>query len=286
MSRPGARRVPFPSQPTKGALMSRPALLVVAFASLLAASCTGRIDALAGQDRDKLTMYVHVRMADAVIAADAAAVGIPAAFDELAAVRTDLQAVAPRLKEGLQNSGSTAFASKLDQGVQAMERLLRDREVVIAAIETGHSAMVRVPRMSAQMAEVVRGMSDAGAPVSQVNLANRQIVLLDRMARRIDEVTRGGDAAVTAADALQRDFTVFTQVLQALDTGSPEAGIVRVESPAARAAIANVIALNHDHGNDVNRFLAATHTLADAHREVDELRACRLDLLEAAPPVY
>jgi twitching motility protein PilJ len=31
-------------------------------------------------------------------------------------------------------------------------------------------------------------MSDAGAPASQINLANRQIVLADRMSRRVTEI--------------------------------------------------------------------------------------------------
>ena len=48
-------------------------------------------------------------------------------------------------------------------------------------------------------------MSDAGAPASQINLANRQIVLADRMSRRVTEILAGGDRAVTAADALSRD---------------------------------------------------------------------------------
>jgi twitching motility protein PilJ len=266
--------------------MPRPVLLAAAFVTLLAAACTVPSHVPGGQDRDKLTMYVHIRMADAVFAAEAAAQGVPQAFDTLADLRADLQSVAPHLDKGLQTSKSTAFESKLGQSVQAMGRLLRDRETVLDAIGTGNNALVRLPRMSAQMAEVVRGISESGAPVSQVNIANRQIVLLDRMGRRIDEVIRGGDAGITAADALQRDLTVFDKVLQALDTGSPDLGIARVEQPAARAAIANVIALNRDHLNDVNRFLAAARTLADAHQAVAELRTNRLDLQDAAPPGY
>ena len=266
--------------------MPRPALLVAATLALLVTACTGVIDVPGGQDRDKLTLYVHLRMADAEIAAAAATQGTPEAFDELADVRADLQAVAPHLKEGIRTPAATAFASTLDQSVQAIERILRDRETLIAASETANTVVVRVPRMSAQLAEIVRGMSDSGAPAAQLNLANRQIVLLERMTRRIDEIIRGGDAAVTAADALQRDLTVFDQVLQGLDTGSPDAGIARVEGSAARAAIANVIALNRDHVDDVNRFLAASRTLADAHQGVEELRANRLILQEAAPPGY
>ena len=266
--------------------MPRPALLVAAFLALLTASCSGSIDGFTGRDRDKLTMYVHVRMADAVFAAESAAQGELEAFDELADVRADLQAIAPQLKEGLRSADADKFDSELAQSLLAMDHLLRERETVLEALEAGASAMIRVPRLSAQMSEVLRGMSDADAPVSQINIANRQLVLLDRTARRIEEIRDGGDAAITAADALQRDFTVFEQVLQALAAGSPETGIDRVEQPAARAAIDSVLALNRDQGNDVNRFLAASTTLAEVQHTVEELRGNRLDLQEAAPPAY
>ena len=266
--------------------MPRLTLLAAALLILVLAACTGRIDGFTGRDRDKLTMYVHVRMADAVFAAEGAAQGDLEAFDELADVRTDLQAIAPQLKKGLRSTKADRFDSELAQGLQSMDHLLRERETVLAALEAGTSAMIRVPRLSAQMSEVVRGMSEADVPVSQINIANRQLVLLDRMARRIEDIRDGGDAAITAADALQRDFTVFEQVLHALAAGSPETGITRVEHPAARAAIESVIALNRDQSNDVNRFLAASTTLAEVQHAVEGLRSNRLELQDAAPPAY
>jgi twitching motility protein PilJ len=266
----------------KGTPMHRFArtLLGAAFAAIFAASCSLNLDAPGAVDADKAAMYVHVKLADAVLAAEAAARGHDEGFDDLARAHRELQAASVRLREG---SGAR-LASELVPSLHAMEQILREREKVLDAIDTGRSAIIRTPQMSAQMSEVVRGMADTGAQTPQVIIANRQIVLLDRMARRIVEVIEGGDGAITAADALQRDQVVLGQVLEGLASGAPEAGIERVESPAARAAIDKLVELNQDQAGDVKAFLGATTTLAEVHQAADALSRNRVRLLELAPP--
>src|SRR4030095_3075322 len=95
---------------------------------------------------------------------------------------------------------------------------------------------LRPPRLD----EVVRAMSDAGAPASQINLANRQIVLADRMSRRVTEILAGGDGTLHASDGRSRDSAVFGQVLAGLKNGNDEVGVQRVTSTAALDAVNSV----------------------------------------------
>jgi hypothetical protein len=44
------------------------------------------------------------------------------------------------------------------------------------------------------MDEVVRAMTDAAPPTTQITIANRQIVLADRMLRYVTQILQGGAA--------------------------------------------------------------------------------------------
>ena len=117
------------------------------------------------------------------------------------------------------------------------DRIIKSENQIVTLSDTANAFNARIPQISARLDEVVRAMSDAGAPASQINLANRQIVLADRMSRRVTEVLAGGERAVNAADALQRDAAVFAQVLQGLKDGNDEIGVFRVSSTQALDAV-------------------------------------------------
>src|SRR6187549_2756028 len=116
---------------------------------------------------------------------------------------------------------------------QDADRIIKSENQIINLSDTAITFNGRIPQISARLDEVVRAMSDSGAPASQINLANRQIVLADRMSRRVTEILAGGDRAVNAADALQRDAAVFAQVLQGLKDGNEEMSVQRVTSTQA-----------------------------------------------------
>jgi low affinity Fe/Cu permease len=268
--------------------MLRPARAtsIAVFAAIFAASCTFNLDAPAAVDADKAMMYMQLKSADAVFAAQLAVVGDPDAFDALVETRMEIITALQRMRE----RGSEREAAELDaamrEGVAAMEQVIKARENVLMVTELSNSVLRRTPQMSAQLAEVVRGMSDAGASASQINLANRQVVLLDRMGRRVTEILAGGDMAVTATDALQRDRQVFSDVLAGMEAGSDEQGIVRVELPGARNALDQVIALNHDQGRELDAILAAANDLAEVQQAAATLSEHRDRLLAEAPPTY
>ena len=58
-------------------------------------------------------------------------------------------------------------------------------------------------------------------------MATRQMLLADRMLRRVSEILKGGDLAVTAADSFGRDAQIYGRVLDGLMNGSTELNIRR-----------------------------------------------------------
>ena len=146
------------------------------------------------------------------------------------------------------------------------DRISKSQERIVNLSDTAAAFNARIPQISARLDEVVRAMSDAGAPASQINLANRQIVLADRMSRRVTEILAGGDRAVTAADALSRDSAVFGQVLAGLKSGNEEMGVARVTSTAALGAVDAVDKLYADSLKEMDSILQASTDLFEVQQ--------------------
>ncbi|MDV3469286.1 methyl-accepting chemotaxis protein [Stenotrophomonas sp. C3(2023)] len=116
-------------------------------------------------------------------------------------------------------------------------QLAASEPAVLALAGKANSFSGAVPGLQAQLNEVVRAMSASGAPASQIYSALQQVVVAGSMARRVTEIRAGGAGAAAAGDALARDITVFTQVLDALRDGNAELGIAPVRGAGALAAL-------------------------------------------------
>ncbi len=104
-------------------------------------------------------------------------------------------------------------------------QLVASEPAVLALAGNANNFTGAVPGLQAQLNELVRAMSASGAPSSQVYSALQQVVVAGSMARRVTEMRAGGSAAATSGDALARDITVFSQVLDGLRNGNEELGI-------------------------------------------------------------
>ena len=168
-------------------------------------------------------------------------------FEEFKSTKSQIDALVNALRKGgkVEDNSVPGYEGSVNQAgvssalkkvttiwtkmAQDGDRIIKSQDQIVNLSDTAASFTGRIPQISARLDEVVRAMSDAGAPASQINLANRQIVLADRMSRRVTEILAGGDRAVTAADALSRDSVVFGQVLAGLKSGNEEIGVSRHE---------------------------------------------------------
>ncbi len=116
-------------------------------------------------------------------------------------------------------------------------QLVASEPAVLALAGNANNFTGAVPGLQAQLNELVRAMSASGAPASQVYSALQQVVVAGSMARRVTEMRAGGAAAAASGDALARDITVFSQVLDGLRNGNEDLGITAVRGAGAVAAL-------------------------------------------------
>jgi hypothetical protein len=247
----------------------------------LVAGCTPH--AGGSHDPDKTLLYVHVITADvAFLAGDSLQAGEH--WEGLADEVRDMQVAAKSLPAG------EPRARKLDVLLDEEAHTVAEFEKAMPEVATGYAAArsfrERTPQLSARWEEVIRSMGEAGAPLAQIQIANRQLLLVERMSRRVDEVMAGGDGGINAADSLSRDLEVYRQVLEAMQSGNAELGIERAASANSQAALASLKPLQKAHAADAEAVIQRYESAANAREAANRLRVIRNELLEAAPPAY
>ena len=117
------------------------------------------------------------------------------------------------------------------------EQIVASEPAVLALAGNADNFVNAVPPLQAQLNEVVRAMTASGAQASQIYSGLQQVVVAGTMARRVTEIRAGGPGASGAGDALARDMTVFSQVLEGLRNGNEELGIAAVRNGNVQAAL-------------------------------------------------
>ncbi len=223
-------------------------------------------------------------------------------FGEFTATKTRIDGIVKALRNGSLTEGVPGYESNpREPGVssalkkvteiwtkmsQDADRISKSQDQIVNLSDTANSFTGRIPQLSARLDEVVRAMSDSGAAASQINIANRQIVLADRMSRRVTEILAGGDRAVTAADALSRDSAVFGQVLNGLREGNPELGVNRVTSPAALNSVNQVEKLYADSQKEMESILQASTDLFEVQQASSAISGDSNVLLEDSQALF
>ena len=195
------------------------------------------------------------------------------AFAELQGTRDTIVTAVGALNDGTGDKGVPGYqgdlnmpqvSASLAQVSETWTRMSTDTNKILAAqgeilalAQTADSFTGRIPRLTARLDEVVRAMSDAGAPASQISIANRQIVLANRMAQRVAEIRSGSDQS----EALSRDAAVFAQVLAGLKQGNSDLGVVALTSPNARAAVEAVETQYADAQKEIESILTTAPNL-------------------------
>ena len=244
-----ASKVTFQDRLTKVGLRVWASLLIVS--ALILAANFGAAAFFAGQinSASALSFGLQVDAQKLGRYATEAIAGREEAFAELQGTRDAIVTAVGALNDGSGDKGVPGYKGDLNMPqVNAAlgevtetwarmsadtDKILGAQDEIIALAQTADSFTGRIPRLTARLDEVVRAMSDAGAPASQINIANRQIVLANRMAQRVAEIRSGSDQS----DALSRDAAVFAQVLAGLKGGNEDLGVVALTSPNARAAV-------------------------------------------------
>jgi twitching motility protein PilJ len=206
------------------------------------------------------------------------------AFEELEATQKAIQSGINTLRQGDAELGLPAYENAPLVGEELMKlsqtwapvndnvgQILEREELMLNLFDNAGAFSARVPQLQARMDEVVRYMSEGGSPSSQIYNAATQMVLADRMLRRVTEILQGGVGAVSAADAFSRDATRFGQVLDGLLNGNAEFGVQRVPSAQARQVLGEVSELYAALQADVESILEASTELFTVKESSDQI---------------
>ncbi|MCL7715700.1 methyl-accepting chemotaxis protein [Stenotrophomonas mori] len=173
-----------------------------------------------------------------------------------------------------------SVSAALRQMVQTWQPLSKNAEQIVASEPAvlalaGHATSFAdgVPQLQAQLNEAVRAMIAGGAQAPQIYNGLQQVVVAGSMARRVTEIRAGGPGASGAGDALARDITVFSQVLEGLRSGNEELGIAPVRSGNAQAALAQSAEQWATMKKDADAILASSRNLFAAQSSAAALGA-------------
>ena len=282
-------------------------VIILALAALVFVVNFGYATHLAGQENSARALTAQLQVLSQQLAKysrEAVEGGNAESFEEFKATKGSVDAIVSALRKGgtvgkntvpgyegsIREPGVSSALKKVTttwaKMSQDAERIIKSQDQIVNLSDTANAFNGRIPQISARLDEVVRAMSDSGAPASQINLANRQIVLADRMSRRVTEILAGGDRAVTAADALSRDSAVFGQVLAGLKEGNAEIGVNRVTSTAALDAVNAVDKLYADSLKEMDSILQASTDLFEVQQASASISGDSNVLLENSQALF
>ena len=229
-----------------------------------------------------LTTEIQVRAQQLAKAAGEAAVGNFDAFDELATTRDIIAESISQLRNGNPETNlppspasvndSLSTLEQIWQGIDAeAERILSRSQLVLDLADAAAAFATNIPRLQGLSDEAVRTMIQTGTPTGQIYLASRQLVLADRMLRRVGEILSGGGAAISAADAFSREAELFDQVLQGLLLGNEELNIPAVRNQQVLDALAEIQPVFEEVKIDVDTILAGSSDLFEVREAADEI---------------
>ncbi|MDE1886381.1 MAG: type IV pili methyl-accepting chemotaxis transducer N-terminal domain-containing protein, partial [Xanthomonadaceae bacterium] len=231
--------------------------------------------------------------------ANAAAGGNIDAFKSLEQTRNTIDDLLNKLSKGdkttgMQGYGDVAGVAKeiadLDKAWQPLNtnatKILDSKEQVLNSTAVAADFNSKMPVLNSRMDEVVKILTDKNGSPSQVMISSREMLLADRMQRRVQTIVQGGEEAQSAADGLQRDAQFYGAVLAGLISGNPDLNIRAMDNPNARQILTDMNKQWTDLVSDpVKKLLDSASALQDVKQAADQTSIDSQTMLLKADPV-
>lgn len=238
------------------------------------------------QDRQASSLTTQVQVLSQALTTYAANAvgGNELAFDELAKTSKDIDTFLGYLNKGNPKEGMPSYAS--ESGVEKELRdlsnawtpvltnatkILDGKSLVLDTATTSGEFTARMPVLNSRMNEVVNILTERNGGPGQVYIATRQMLLADRMMRRVQEIGQGGQDAQTAADGFSRDAALYRSVLTGLLEGAPSLNIRAIDQPNAKQILSDVSQQWSDLDEPVRTIIDASTGLQDVKRAADAI---------------
>jgi twitching motility protein PilJ len=251
-----------------------------------------------GQERAAIGFTTDLQVLSQQISkfATEAAAGNLEAFEELKTTRTSIESRVNGLMKGDAKAGIPGYQAesdavriplnKLNEDWQpinnAANTILSRQELVLDITETAQEFSAAIPQLTSKVDELFSVLRDSGASGIQIYQASRQMLLADRMLRRVSDILRGGDEAISAADQFARDAQVYGRVLDAWLQGDAGIGIPALTNPAARSIATDVSTLYGGIRENVDKIQSASTDLFEVTEAADNIFLASGQLLDSS----
>ncbi len=225
-----------------------------------------------------------------------AAAGNLEAFEELRTTRASIETRVNGLLKGDAKAGIPAYVNESDAVKiplnklnedwdpinKAAKTILERQELVLDITETASEFQSAIPQLTGKIDELFSVFRDSRASGDHLYQASRQMLLADRMLRRVSDILQGGDQAISAADQFARDAQVYRRVLDGWMQGDAEIGIEALSNPTARAIVSDVQTLYSGVGENVEKIQSASTDLFEVTEAADNIFQASSFLLESS----
>jgi twitching motility protein PilJ len=277
-------------------------LVVLLIAAILVAVLDfGWLTYNASQDAKASTLVTKIQVLSQQLSKQAndAAGGNIDAFTSLEATRNSIIDLLNRLKNGDTQTGMRGYANESGVSKEITDlgkawdplntnatKILDSKEHVFNTSKVAAEFNSRMPVLNSRMEEVVKILTEKNGSASQVMISSREMLLADRMQRRVQSILQGGEEAQSAADGLQRDAQFYGAVLAGLISGNPDLNIRAMDNPNAKEILADI---NKQWGelvgDPVKKLLDSASALQDVKQAADQTSIDSQTMLLKADPV-
>ncbi|MGO4502010.1 MULTISPECIES: methyl-accepting chemotaxis protein [unclassified Dyella] len=228
-----------------------------------------------------LTTQIQVLSQQTAKLALEAADGNVDSFKELETNRNTIDAAIQRLNKGDEKGGMKPYADNnatpAGRAVGALTnawgqldadigKILSNKALVVDSSQRAATLGRELPVLNSSMEQVVNILQQRGGSAEQTYTSARQMLLADRMIRRVQEVLQGGDASQPAADGLARDGQLYGSVLKGLLEGNTEVGVRSMGDANARKILTDMQGQWDNLQDPVGKLVGAAGNLSDVKR--------------------
>ena len=254
-------------------------LLIVAI--LVAVADFGYLNYKAGQDAKAGALVTKMQVLSqqlAKVANDAAGGNIDA-FKSLEQTRNSIDDLLKKFKGGDDGNKMVAYGNEpnLSREITDIDRawaqlntdatkILSSKEQVLNTAQVAADFNSKMPVLNSRMEEVVKALTEKNGSAGQVMISSREMLLADRMQRRVQSILTGGEDAQSAADGLARDAQFYGVVLSGLINGNPDLNIRSMDNASAKEILNEINKQWVDLADPVKKLLDAASGLQEIGR--------------------
>ncbi|BBD80100.1 type IV pilus biogenesis protein PilJ [Aerosticca soli] len=233
-----------------------------------------------GEDRQAIGLTTQIQVLSQQTAKYAleAAGGNVDAFKELEGTRNAIDSAVTRLAKGDPRTGMPAYgdgnASPVGRAVTALSqawtqldgdirKILSSKAVILESADRADRIAKQMPLLNSSMDQVTNILQQRGGNAEQMLGASRQMLLADRIIRRVQEVLQGGEGVQAAADGLARDAQLYGAVLDGLLQGNADTGTQAIGDANAHKILADMQANWQTLAEPIAKLVATAGNLAE-----------------------